>query len=142
MSVLLTWLLAAGLAAAPVSAPLQIIPVALPNGTTIEVELARTAAQRSMGLMFRQALGPDEGMLFVFDLPDEHRFWMRNTLIPLDIIWMDRTRKIVHIESNVPPCQADPCATYGPKQPILYVLELAAGRAAALGLKVGQTLGF
>ena len=130
------------LGAAPASAPAKIIPVTLPNGEVIEAELARTPPQRSMGLMFRQNLAPDQGMLFVFDFPDDHQFWMRNTLIPLDIIWMDSSKTVVHIKSNVPPCKDEPCPTYSAGKMSIFVLELAAGRAAQLGIKVGDRIEF
>ena len=67
---------------------------------------------------------------------------MKDTLIPLDMIWMDSERRIVHIEHNVPPCAADPCPRYPPSGPALYVLEINAGFAAKLGLKVGDTMEF
>ena len=144
MTLFLSAFIAGWFAVQPVSAPRKTLPVTFPNGTTIEAELAVTAPQRAQGLMFRPGLGPDEGMLFVFEFPGENRFWMKDTLIALDMIWMDPGKRIVHIEPNVPPCKADPCPTYGPgpARNSLFVLEVAAGHAAELGLTVGGVLKF
>jgi uncharacterized membrane protein (UPF0127 family) len=79
-------------------------------------------------------------MLFLFPEAGEHPFWMKNTLIPLDMIWLDTSGKIVAIRSDVQPCRADPCPTYAPNAISSYVLELAAGQAKAHGLSVGDTL--
>lgn len=79
-------------------------------------------------------------MLFLFPEKARHAFWMKNTLIPLDILWIDEARTVVHIERAVPPCQADPCPSYAPDRQALDVLELAAGEAAARGIEVGDVL--
>ena len=100
--------------------------VVLPNGRTIRAELAITDKERTRGAMFRESILPDQGMLFVFDREDHHLFWMKNTPISLDILWLDRGRRVVHIEASVPPCKEDPCPLYRPKAPALYVLELKA----------------
>jgi uncharacterized membrane protein (UPF0127 family) len=78
--------------------------------------------------------------VFLFPEPDIHPFWMKNTLVPLDIIWMDDAKTIIHIEANTPPCKADPCPGYGPMRKASTVLEVRAGTAAAEGLKVGDRL--
>jgi uncharacterized membrane protein (UPF0127 family) len=90
--------------------------------------------------MFRSSISPDRGMLFIFPDVDVHSFWMKNTLIPLDILWIDESRTVVHVERNVPPCKADPCPSYPPKSAAKFVLELGAGQAAAHGLNVGDRL--
>jgi uncharacterized membrane protein (UPF0127 family) len=92
--------------------------------------------------MFRSSLGADQGMLFVFAQSAPHRFWMKNTLIALDMIWLDYARRVVHIAHNVPPCKIDPCPSYGPQHPAIYVLELNAGQAQRIGLAVGSQLVF
>ncbi|MEN6310530.1 MAG: DUF192 domain-containing protein [Acidobacteriota bacterium] len=120
----------------------RFIKVFLPNGRSVTAELAVTEAERARGLMFREKIQPDEAMLFVFDSEDLHAFWMKNTLIPLDMLWLDGARRVIHIASDVPPCQEDPCPSYGPDTPASYVLELKAGKAAAEGLKVGDRLQF
>ena len=121
------------------------IPVRLPDGAVIDAEPATTPQQQARGLMFRSELAPDRGMIFMF--PDEgpRAFWMYNTLIPLDIIWMNADRRIVFISANTPPCpspnQAE-CRNYGEGFAAQYVLELAAGQAAAHGLQVGDRPAF
>lgn len=126
----------AGVSSVPPSA------VVLPGGSKIAVEVVSDQLTRAQGLMFRSSLGTDRGMLFVFQETAVYPFWMKNTLIPLDIIWIDETRAIVDIARDVPPCKADPCPSYPPKAAARYVLELAAGQAAARGLGVGDRLVF
>lgn len=132
----------AGLAQRP--AEDALISVATPQGTVILAELADTTEERARGLMFRPSLANNRGMLFTFAEPQPWSFWMKNTRIPLDIIWMDRNKKIVHIERNVPTCSRtdEGCPQYQPNEGALYVLELAAGSADALKLQRGATLRF
>ncbi len=121
------------------------VPVTLPDGTVIRAELALTAEQQARGLMFRDDLAADAGMLFVSLDEQPRSFWMFHTLIPLDIIWMDSNRRIVEISQNTPPCRSerrDDCPSYGGSALSQYVLELAAGQAAAHHLKVGDQLRF
>jgi uncharacterized membrane protein (UPF0127 family) len=120
----------------------RFIKIYTPEGRTITAELAVTAEERARGLMFREKILPDQGMLFVFEEEGIYAFWMKNTLVPLDLLWLDRERRIVHIERSVPPCQADPCPSYGPKRPGLYVLELAAGGAKLYDLELFDRLEF
>ena len=77
-------------------------------------------------------------MLFMFPRNDVYSFWMKNTLIPLDMIWIDEGRKIVHLKQDVQPCRADPCPSYSPEVSARYVLELPAGDAARRGITVGD----
>ena len=120
----------------------KFIKIYLSNGKAVTAELAVTDEERQRGLMFRQKLASDQGMLFVFDGEDRYSFWMKNTLISLDILWLDKDRRIVHIARNVPPCEADPCPSYAPDRPGSYVLELAAGAAETYGLKLFDRLDF
>jgi hypothetical protein len=120
----------------------KFIKVYFPDGRSVTAELALTEAERALGLMNREKILPDQGMLFVFDEEAVHSFWMKNTLVPLDMLWLDRDRRIVHIERDVPPCQADPCPSYGPRRPVSYVLELKGGMAAAFRLKASDKLDF
>ena len=121
-----------------------LITVKIPNGTLIQAELADTALKRAQGLMFREHLADDRGMLFIFGDAQPWTFWMKNTKIPLDIIWMDAKKTIIHIERNVPICtrQDDGCPQYHSEEGALYVLELGGGRAAALQLQRGMKLSF
>jgi uncharacterized protein len=126
----------------PVELAEPVAFVVTPGGNEIGVELALTDEQRARGLMFRESLAPDRGMLFFFPYEERWSFWMKNTMIPLDIIWIDAERRITHIERQVPPCRSDPCPSYVPDAAGNYVLELAGGRAAELNLQRGDVLEF
>ncbi len=89
--------------------------------------------------MFRESLAADAGMLFVYDLPGRHAFWMKNTVIPLDVIWLDENKTIVAIETMAP-CKTDPCPTYAPDGKAACVIELNAGTANTLKLQPGDTM--
>jgi len=110
------------------------------DGSVVHVEVVAEPATRAQGLMYRSSLSPDRGMLFLFPEKGEHAFWMKNTLIPLDIIWIDEERSVVHIETTVPPCQADPCPSYAPGAHAVHVLEIAAGQVAERGVRIGDVL--
>jgi uncharacterized protein len=124
---------------APSSASSRIV---FPDGYPVTVEVAADDDTRTQGLMFRDHLADDRGMIFFFPQTGDYAFWMKNTLIPLDMIWIDDARRIVHVAHDVPPCKADPCPSYPPNAPAKYVLELAAGVAAKHHLKDGDTLRF
>lgn len=121
------------------SQALPISAVATIAGQPIQLEVARTLPQQATGLMGRQSLADDRGMLFPFRPPLRVSFWMKNVLIPLDMVFL-RKGKVKAISSNVPPCNAEPCPTYGPDSEIDQVIELRGGRATELGLKVGDTI--
>jgi uncharacterized membrane protein (UPF0127 family) len=131
-------------AAEPEPAEETLIPVKTPKGILIYAELADTALKRGRGLMFRDHLAADRGMLFSFGDLQSWSFWMKNTKIPLDIFWMDDKKKIVHIERNVPVCTKtdDTCPQYRPNDGAMFVLELNGGRADALDLQRGKRLEF
>jgi len=114
--------------------------VIFPDGTKVTVEVVDTEATRERGLMFRKGLAPDAGMIFVFDAVAFYPFWMKNTLIPLDMLWLDAGARVVSIARSVPPCKADPCPSYSPDADALYVVELAAGFARQHNVKVGDVL--
>jgi uncharacterized membrane protein (UPF0127 family) len=116
--------------------------VVFPDKTVVTVEIADTPALQTRGLMFREHLGANEGMVFVFDEPGEHPFWMKNTLIPLDMIWLDADRRVLSIAHSVPPCRADPCPTYPHAGQAQYVVEVVGGFARRHGLKEGDRLVF
>ncbi|SEH63786.1 DUF192 domain-containing protein [Magnetospirillum fulvum] len=103
--------------------------------TPLMVELAATPEQLEQGLMFRPYLAPEAGMLFDFGRPRLVAMWMKNTLIPLDMLFLDAAGRIVHIEANAEPGSLQP---RGPVQKVLAVLELPAGGAARFGLRLGD----
>ncbi len=107
----------------------------------IEAELAYTDETRMRGLMFRESLPDDAGMLFIFPYMDQHSFWMKNTLIPLDIIWLNDRKEIVYI-ATAQPCTEDPCASYVPMQKAKYVLEVNEGFTKKHSIKMGTRLEF
>lgn len=119
--------------------------ISTPDGLMIYSEIADTPAKRSQGLMYRTRMAPDRGMLFTFpefQEPGYWTFWMKNTKMPLDILWLDQDGTIVHIERSVPICTRTDnlCPRYRPKTAAVQVLELGAGRAATLNLSVGTQL--
>ena len=128
-------------AASPAVHPVSGLPVAPLTVTSagkvhrFRVELARTGDEQSRGLMFRTALGPDEGMIFPMDPPRDASFWMRNTVIPLDLIFIGPDRRILNIAANAVPYDERPLASTGP---VSAVLELAGGKAATLGIVPGD----
>ncbi|HSB43642.1 MAG TPA: DUF192 domain-containing protein [Nitrospira sp.] len=143
------WLIAGFLSlsiflASGVQAEDGLIQVQLPGGVTIHAEVADTPKKRAEGLMYRERLAKDRGMLFTFGQAQPWTFWMKNTKIPLDIIWMNEKKQIIHIARNVPICTRtdDSCPQYQPNDPALYVLELGGGEADRLKLEKGAKLQF
>lgn len=116
--------------------------VILPDGFVVVVEIAAEDELRAQGLMYRDHLGPADGMLFFFPEEGEYPFWMKNTRIPLDIIWIDANRRIAHVKHDVQPCRTVDCVSYPPNAIAKYVLELAGGVAKQHGLKAGDSLRF
>lgn len=114
--------------------------VIFPDGTKVAVEIAATDAVRMRGLMFRQGLAENEGMIFVFPKVGFYPFWMKDTLIPLDMLWLDPDGRVVSIARSVPPCTGDPCPEYPPRAEALYVVELTSGFAGRHSLKTGDLL--
>jgi len=113
------------------------------SGKRYQVELALDEASRAQGLMFRDQMPSDHGMLFIHDRVEPQAYWMKNTKIALDILYFDAERKLVSQQRDVPPCTAgDACPAYPSYRPALYVLELNAGQAALLDLSNGETLVF
>ena len=104
------------------------------------VELALTAGERDLGLMNRTHLDADKGMLFVFEKEGIYPFWMKNTLIPLDMIWIDSNNRVVYIGRNTQPCVSDPCALINPRKKASYILEINGGTADRTGIKEGDNV--
>jgi hypothetical protein len=119
-----------------------VIPVTLPSGKVLQAEVMVKDEDRQMGLMFRPSLPLDRGMLFLFARPGLHGIWMMNCRFPIDILWLDEDRRVVHLEEAVPPCTEEPCPTYEPLRPASYVLELNARQARRQKALVGSVLQF
>jgi len=103
-----------------------------------DIEMADTIQKQKQGLMFRKKLAEDKGMLFVFDRDEIYPFWMKNTLIPLDIIWLNRNKQVVFIKNNAQPCAAEICQNIMPDEKANYVLEINAGLAEKMNIKLGD----
>jgi uncharacterized membrane protein (UPF0127 family) len=114
----------------------------LPSGTVLQAEVMVKDEDRAMGLMFRPSLPRDRGMLFVFETQDFHGIWMKNCKFPIDILWLDERRSVVHVAEAVPPCKADPCPVYNPLRKAAYVVELNAGQARREKAAIGSVIGF
>ena len=110
------------------------------GGEQFKVKIADTPNARQLGLMYVKELPTDEGMLFIFKDEKARSFWMKNTLIALDILYFSADRKLVSAQLNAQPCRADPCRSYPSTGPAKYVLELAAGVGSKLGLKPGDEM--
>lgn len=108
---------------------------------TFNVEIADDDGERARGLMYRDQMAADAGMLFLFDRQEPQAFWMKNTKIPLDILYFDNAWTLVGWSLNTPPCSlGDRCPSYPSQAPARYVLELNAGTAERIGAKLGDQL--
>ena len=130
---------AAPAATAPSGLEVVDTTVTTASGQThvFKTEVARTREQQNRGLMFRDELGENEGMIFVYDRPDMLSFWMKNTYIPLDIIYVGDDGKIINIHENTIPLRLEPYPSF---DEAVLVLEIAGGRSAELGIAAGDTV--
>ncbi|MBX7247790.1 MAG: DUF192 domain-containing protein [Caulobacteraceae bacterium] len=129
---------AAASAEAGYISPLEDLTVVTSGGRhAFKVEIADDEAEREHGLMNRPSMPRDHGMLFEFQDNRERSFWMRNTYIPLDIIYIDRSGRIISIQANAVPFNETPLPSYGPAT---GVLEINGGLAAELGIREGDTV--
>jgi uncharacterized membrane protein (UPF0127 family) len=128
-----------GASPAPRPSPARVV-IAPRKGEVIvvAVEVARTEAERGRGLMFRTSLGDGAGMLFVFDETGEHPFWMKNTLIPLDMIFIDDSGRVTGVVARAVPGSLEP-RSGGPSR---YVLEVNGGWTEAKGVAAGDQVRF
>jgi uncharacterized membrane protein (UPF0127 family) len=122
----------------------QMLPIEAQTtlkGKTIQLEVARTVEQQATGLMFRTELAEDRGMIFLFNPPTPINFWMKNTLIPLDMVFT-HSGKVVYLQRNAPPCKTLDCPVYGagPQQLVDQVIELQAGTIDRLKLNVADPI--
>ena len=104
------------------------------------VEVAETQEKQALGLMFRDSMADDHGMLFIFPAESMRSFWMKNTRIPLDIFYFDADLRMVSVSENTPPCRSSRCPGYPSTGPAKYVLELNAGKATELDAEPGDVL--
>lgn len=125
----------------PALPPEQLRTVCI-RGACFGAELAVTAAERERGLMHRDSLPADRGMLFVFPGEGRHGFWMKNTRIELDIVFIGADRRVVDVVRRARPCTAEPCDHYTPSADVAFALEIAGGRAADVGIVAGDLVEF
>jgi uncharacterized membrane protein (UPF0127 family) len=136
--VLIAWLtVAARLGCETLPVP-QTVTVTI-GSAEVQVEIADTQAARIQGLSGRECLPENHGMLFVFDGPDRYAFWMKDTLMPLDFLWI-RQGAVVQITENVQPADFQPPRTLSPRRPVDEVMELKAGTVKNLGIEVGDRM--
>jgi uncharacterized membrane protein (UPF0127 family) len=121
---------------------LTVAPSVTLGGHVFIVEVATTPEQQAHGLMDRSSMPADHGMLFVFQQDAPLTFWMKDTLIPLDMLFFDANHRLVAIQTDAQPCKADPCRVYPSDVPARYVLELNAGVAGKLGARKGDVITF
>lgn len=107
----------------------------------LRAEVADTDELRTKGLSGRQELEENQAMLFVFDNNAQHSIWMKDMRIPIDVIWLDEKKKVVHVEHDVWP-DSEPHETYVPPKPARYIIEVTAGEAKKAGIKVGALAQF
>jgi len=119
--------------------PARVTLHAKAGPAVFDVELALDEPSQERGLMFRKEVPPDTGMLFVFPGESPHVFWMKNTLVPLDMLFLSKERRIVAIIENAEPLTLTP---RDPRAPAKYVLEIAGGTSFARGFKVGDAVEF
>jgi len=104
------------------------IVVTFPSGRQIETEVADTPEKQLFGLAFREGLPPDSGMLYIFEASDRHRVGTKGYKIPVDLIWADESRHVVHVVEGAGPCPQDPCPLYGPPpENARYILQTRTG---------------
>ncbi|HET7292763.1 MAG TPA: DUF192 domain-containing protein [Vicinamibacteria bacterium] len=120
----------------------DVIPLSLPSGKVLQVEVMVKDEDRAMGLMFRPDLPADRGLLFVFEETAFHGIWMKNCRFAIDIVWLDENGRVVHVAEAVPPCTKEPCPVYQPMRRAAYVVEINAGQARREKAAVGAQLKF
>jgi uncharacterized membrane protein (UPF0127 family) len=116
--------------------------VTLPDGFEVRAEIMSHPEDMLRGMMFRDSLAEDRGMLFLHGEPGNYPYWMYQVKVPLDIIWMDMRGRIVEISADTPPCEtkASACPKFGGNEVAAIILELKAGSAAKHNLRVGMRL--
>ncbi len=116
----------------------QVIIYTTNSEIMVNVEVADTPQKQSQGLMYRENLKLDHGMLFIFDDESILSFWMKDTLIPLDMIFVDKTFRIINVVDNALPCNIEPCPDYSSEKPAKYVIEVNAGFAKTNDIEAGD----
>lgn len=122
----------------PQQLPVKNMMIDTPDGrVAFKVQVANNDNTRATGLMFRKEMAGDEGMVFLFEKEQPLTFWMKNTLIPLDMVYLDKDWKVISIQKEAQPCKADPCVLYPSRGNAQYVLEINGGLSDKLGIQEG-----
>jgi uncharacterized membrane protein (UPF0127 family) len=119
--------------------------IVVAKGQRFLAELARTPSEQARGLMYRQSLNKDRCMFFFYDQDGNHRIWMKNCLIALDVVWLNEDGTVVETSERTPPCSpllGDDCPTYGGNVPARHFVEFPAGTLQRIGLRKGDRLGW
>ncbi len=106
------------------------------------MDIAKTSKERKLGLMYKESLDSNKGMIFIYNKEKKHPFWMKNTMIPLDIIWLNKSKQVVYISKNTQPCKQNDCLGIKPNRRAIYVLEINANLSDKLGLSIGDLIEF
>ena len=117
---------------------ISIAPSIVLGSDTIMLDIADSPSERMKGLSGTPSLAEDKGLLFIFDTPSTHGFWMKDMNYPIDMIWLDKSFTIVGLKENATP-ESYP-ESFAPSSPALYVIEVNAGISQKHGLKIGDTL--
>jgi hypothetical protein len=118
----------------------SVIIMTADKNITINAEIADSYEEREKGLMNRTEMKDNGGMIFMFDYEEKLAFWMKNTLIPLDMIFINSNKTIIDIKHNVPPCTTEECETYISKEKAKYTLEINGGICEKNGVKEGDKI--
>jgi hypothetical protein len=106
------------------------------------MDIAKTSEERNLGLMYKESLDSNKGMIFIYNKEKKYSFWMKNTMIPLDIIWLNKSKNVVYISKNTQPCKQNDCPSIKPNRRAIYVLEINANLSDKLGLNIGDLIEF
>lgn len=116
--------------------------IKFPSGKEIIAEKAASLEERARGLMYREKLNDNEGMIFIFEKEDFHSFWMKNMVISIDIIWLDKGKRVVYYLEDVPPCKEESCPSYYPMRKAKYVIEVMSGFVKREKVKIWDEIKF
>lgn len=118
--------------------------ITLPDGTVVKAEVNMTTIDMGRGMMFRDSFPEGRAMLFIHSTPNKYQYWMYQVKIPLDIVWLDSTRRVVEIVESAPPCltKSSECPLHGGTEMATYVVEFPGGYARKHGVKTGEFLRF
>ncbi len=131
----------AGVAACMHASEIRSIPLYI-DSHKFTIEVADNSELRARGLMFREKVADDGGMILAYTYEDILSIWMKNCKVHLDIVYINKHKQVVDIYHNVPPCKKEPCDSYPTRVAAQYVLELRANRAKEIGLEIGDTVTF